>query len=97
MADALYDEIEKIHGEIATQERDRLVLNEPPRVTSMRDISRGPNLTVNEIKHQIVECMEMVRNQKYSVALDKMKELCAGATTYPYPDSQKTTSPKCRS
>jgi hypothetical protein len=35
MADALFDEIEKIHGEIATQERDRLVLNEPPRIPSI--------------------------------------------------------------
>jgi hypothetical protein len=61
MADALYDEIEKIHGEIATQERDRLVLNEPPKEFSVKSLA-GPGLTINEIKQQIVECMEMVRN-----------------------------------
>jgi len=59
MADALFDEIEKIHGEIATQERDRLVLNEPPRIPSIKEIR---SLSVNEIKCQIMECMEMVRN-----------------------------------
>jgi len=40
--------------------------------------------------------MDLVRNQKYSVALDRMKELCAGATPAGAPDS-KTATPKCRS
>ena len=40
--------------------------------------------------------MELVRNQKYSVALDRMKELCAGATSAGAPDSQ-TATPQCRS
>ena len=69
------------------------MLNEPPRIPSIKEIRR---LSVNEIKYQIMECMEMVRNQKYSVALDKMKELCAGATSVREPDS-KTATPKCRS
>ena len=76
MADALYDEIEKIHGEIANQERDRLVLNEPPRESGagtpnivnqiasnriLKSIVR-PSLTMVEIRQQIMDCMEMVRN-----------------------------------